>query len=190
MRIALAQLNYHIGNFPENSARIIRAIGKAKEENADLVVFSELSVCGYYPNDLLERLEFINESLATIDKIAGHCNGIAALVGGPSINPSPNGKMLYNSAFFLQDGQIKSIHHKTLLPTYDVFDEYRHFESNKEFNLIELKGSKIAITICEDLWFNQKVMSSFGRENLYATSPMEENCRQNPDLVINLSASP
>ena len=190
MRIALAQLNYHIGNFPENSDRIIQSIKKAKEENADLVVFSELAVCGYYPNDLLERLEFITASLDAIEKIAAHCMGIAALVGGPSINPSPNGKMLYNSAFFLQDGQIKTIHHKTLLPTYDVFDEYRHFESNKEFNLIELKGSKIAITICEDLWFNQKVMSSFGRENLYATSPMEENCRQNPDLVINLSASP
>ena len=190
MRIALAQLNYHIGNFPENSDRIIRSIKKAKEENADLVVFSELAVCGYYPNDLLERLEFITASLDAIEKIAAHCTGITALVGGPSINPSPNGKMLYNSAFFLQDGQIKSIHHKTLLPTYDVFDEYRHFESNKEFNLIELKGTKIAVTICEDLWFNQKVMSSFGRENLYSTAPMEENCRQNPDLVINLSASP
>ncbi len=190
MRIALAQLNYHVGNFPQNSARIIDAIGKAKLEGADLVVFSELSVCGYYPNDLLERLEFIRESLAAIEKIAAICDGIAALVGGPSINPSPKGKMLFNSAFFLQDGAIKSIHSKTLLPTYDVFDEYRHFESNKEFNLIELKGCRIAVTICEDLWFNQKVMNSFGRENLYATSPMEENCRQYPDLVINLSASP
>ncbi|MEK7719044.1 MAG: NAD+ synthase, partial [Bacteroidota bacterium] len=125
-----------------------------------------------------------------IEQIASCCNGIAALVGGPSFNPSPKGKMLFNSAFFLKDGAIKSIHSKTLLPTYDVFDEYRHFESNKEFNLIELNGSKIAVTICEDLWFNQKVMNAFGRENLYATSPMEENCRQNPDLVVNLSASP
>ncbi len=190
MRIALAQLNYHVGNFSENSARIISSIERAKNENADLVVFSELSVCGYYPNDLLERLEFIQESLNAIDMIASHCTGIAALVGGPSINPGSNGKMLFNSAFFLQDGRIKSVHHKTLLPTYDVFDEYRHFESNREFNLIELNGTKIAVTICEDLWFNQKVMSSFGRENLYSTSPMEENCRQNPDLVINLSASP
>jgi NAD+ synthase (glutamine-hydrolysing) len=190
MRIALAQLNYHVGNFPENSARIIASIEKAKEQGADLVLFSELSVCGYYPNDLLERLEFIQESLAAIEQIASCCNGIAALVGGPSFNPSPKGKMLFNSAFFLKDGAIKSIHSKTLLPTYDVFDEYRHFESNKEFNLIELNGSKIAVTICEDLWFNQKVMNAFGRENLYSTSPMEENCRQNPDLVVNLSASP
>jgi len=190
MRIALAQLNYHIGNFPENSGNIISAIERAKAEHADLVVFSELSVCGYYPNDLLERLEFIQESLDAINRIAIHCAGIAAIVGGPSINPSPNGKMLYNSAFFLQDGQIKSIHHKTLLPTYDVFDEYRHFESNREFNLVELNGYKIAITICEDLWYNQKVMNSFGRENLYSISPMEEYSKLYPDLVINLSASP
>ncbi len=190
MRIALAQLNYHVGNFPENSARIIAAIRNAKEQGAELVVFSELSVCGYYPNDLLERLEFIQESLAAIEQIASCCKGIAALVGGPSFNPSPKGKMLFNSAFFLKDGAIKSIHSKTLLPTYDVFDEYRHFESNKEFNLIELNGKKIAVTICEDLWFNQKVMNAFGRENLYATSPMEEYCVQNPDLVVNLSASP
>ena len=190
MRIALAQLNYHVGNFPENSARIIDSIEKAKSEQADLVVFSELSVCGYYPNDLLERLEFVTEALAAIESISRHCIGIAALVGGPSFNPSPNGKMLFNSAFFLKDGAIQSIHHKTLLPTYDVFDEYRHFEPNREFNLIELNGIKLAVTICEDLWFNQKVMSSFGRENLYATSPMEENCKQHPDLVINLSASP
>jgi NAD+ synthase (glutamine-hydrolysing) len=190
MRIALAQLNYHVGNFPENSERIISSIERAKEENADLVIFSELSVCGYYPNDLLERLEFITEALEAIERIATHCTGIAAVVGGPSFNPSLKGKMLYNSAFFLQDGKIRSIHHKTLLPTYDVFDEYRHFESNKDFNLVEYKGQKIAITICEDLWFNQKVMNAFGRENLYETSPMEEYCRQNPDLVINLSASP
>lgn len=190
MRIALAQLNYHVGNFPENSGNIIAAIQKAKAGNADLIVFSELSVCGYYPNDLLERLEFIQESLDAIQKIAIHCVGIAAIVGGPSINPSPNGKMLYNSAFFLLDGRIQSIHHKTLLPTYDVFDEYRHFESNREYNLVEYKGIKLAVTICEDLWYNQKVMNSFGRENLYAISPMEEYGKLTPDLVINLSASP
>jgi NAD+ synthase (glutamine-hydrolysing) len=190
MRIALAQLNYHVGNFPANSALIIAAIEKAKVEGADLIVFSELSVCGYYPNDLLERLEFVREAQQAIETIAIHCKGIAALVGGPSINPSPKGKMLYNSAFFLQNGAIQSVHHKTLLPTYDVFDEYRHFESNKAFNLIDLNGYKVAVTICEDLWFDQKVMNSFGRENLYSISPMEEYCSQKPDLVVNLSASP
>ena len=190
MRIALAQLNYHIGNFSDNSAKIKSAIAKAKLEGAELVVFSELSVCGYYPNDLLERLDFVKEALATIEQIASCCVGIAALVGGPSLNPSQKGKMLFNSAFFLAEGKIQSIHSKTLLPTYDVFDEYRHFEPNKAFRLIHLNGSKIAITICEDLWYNQKVTNSFGRENLYETCPMEENCRLKPDLMINLSASP
>lgn len=190
MRIALAQLNYHVGNFLENSDRIIESIERAKTEKADLVVFSELSVCGYYPNDLLERLEFVREALDAIEKIAACCHGIAAVVGGPSINPSPNGKMLFNSAFFLEGGKIQSIHNKTLLPTYDVFDEYRHFESNRDFNLVEFKGVKLAITVCEDLWFNQKVMNSFGRENLYSTNPMEEYKLLGPDLVINLSASP
>lgn len=190
MKIALAQLNYHIGNFPENRSRIMDAILKAKDGGADLVVFSELSVCGYYPNDLLERMEFIRESMDAVEKIASCCQGIAAIVGGPSFNPETNGKMLYNSAFFLHDGVVKSVHHKTLLPTYDVFDEYRHFEPNRSFGLAELNGTKIAVTICEDLWFNQKVLDTFGRENLYLTNPMAELDRLGPDLVINLSASP
>jgi len=190
MKIALAQLNYHIGNFQDNKEKIIRHIGKAREAGAELVVFSELSVTGYYPHDLLERKEFIEHSQKTIEEIARHCTGIAALVGGPSINRSPKGKMLYNSAFFLKDGKIASVHHKTLLPTYDVFDEYRHFEPNRNFELIELNGKKLAVTICEDLWYNQPVLSAFGREKLYAVSPMKEYAKQNPDLVINLSASP
>lgn len=190
MKIALAQLNYHIGNFSDNKERIIAAIDKARTGGADLIVFSELAVCGYYPNDLLDRSEFIERCIETIHEIASHCQGIAALVGGPSLNTSPNGKMLFNSAWFLNNGQVESVHHKSLLPTYDIFDEYRHFEPNREFNLIELKGKCLAVTICEDLWYNQPVFSAFGREHLYSVSPMAEYCRQNPDLVINLSASP
>lgn len=190
MKIALAQLNYHIGNFNENRDKIIENIDKARKLGAELVVFSELAVCGYYPNDLLERREFIDRCIETIQEIAVHCKGIAALVGGPSINPSPKGKMLFNSAWFLNEGKIESIHSKTLLPTYDIFDEYRHFEQNNEFNLICYKGEKIAVTVCEDLWYNQPVLSAFGREHLYSQCPMDEYSRQDPDLVINLSASP
>lgn len=190
MKIALAQLNYHIGNFEENQAKIVASIEKARSGGVDLVIFSELAVCGYYPNDLLDRSEFIDRCLASVAEIALHCNGIAALVGAPSINQSPNGKMLFNSAYFLNDGKIESIHHKTLLPTYDVFDEYRHFEPNRTFELIHFKGMKLAVTICEDLWYNQPVLSAFGREHLYSVCPMEEYCQQQPDLVINLSASP
>lgn len=190
MKIALAQLNYHIGNFIDNRAQIIDHIDKAQGLGADLIVFSELAVCGYYPNDLLERREFIARCIESINLIASHCKGIAALVGGPSINKSPGGKMLLNSAYFLKNGKIESIHSKTLLPTYDIFDEYRHFEPNTEFNLIVLKELKIAVTVCEDLWYNQPVLTAFARENLYSRCPMEEYCTQNPDLVINLSASP
>lgn len=190
MKIALAQLNYHIGNFEANREQIIHHIEKAKSEGAELAVFSELAVCGYYPNDLLERREFIDKCIESVNLIANHCIGIAALVGSPSLNASPNGKMLFNSAYFLRDGKIESVHHKTLLPTYDIFDEYRHFEPNQEFNLIELGGLKLAVTICEDLWYNQPVFSAFGRENLYAICPVETYCKQNPDLIINLSASP
>ena len=190
MKIALAQLNFHIGNFEANRNQIIQNIDKAKEQGAELVVFSELAVCGYYPNDLLERREFIDQCIDSVNQIALHCRGIAALVGAPGINPSPNGKMLLNSAYFLKNGKIESVHSKTLLPTYDVFDEYRHFEPNREFNLIEFNGLKLAVTICEDLWYNQPVFSIFGRENLYSVCPVAEYCRQNPDLIINLSASP
>ena len=190
MKIALAQLNYHIGNFDDNAEKIIRTIKKAKQQQADLVVFSELSVCGYYPNDLLEHKDFIDRAEETIQRIAAACRGIAAIVGGPSINREERGKQLYNSAFFLEDGTIKAIRHKTLLPTYDIFDEYRHFEPNSHFELVEYKGKKLALTICEDLWDELPSQNEFGKNKLYRMSPLEKLSKLNPDIVINLSASP
>ncbi len=190
MKIALAQLNYHIGNFEGNKAKILQCIEKAKKEGAELVVFSELSVCGYYPHDLLEKKEFVEAAIATIDAIAGHCNGIAAIVGGPSVNPQSRGKKLFNSAYFLQDGKIAAIIHKTLLPTYDIFDEYRHFEPNSTFKTVDLNGKKLAITICEDLWDKQPTSNAFAKDQIYNVIPMEELSKQSPDLIINISASP
>lgn len=190
MKIALTQLNYHIGNFKENSEKIIAHINKAKKEEADLVVFSELSVCGYYPNDLLERKEFINWTQQAIDNIVKSTKGIAVIIGAPTINESQKGKKLYNSALFINNGRIEEIVHKTLLPTYDIFDEYRHFEPNKEFKVFEFKGKKIAITICEDLWDDQPTNNSFAKSKLYITSPIDEISELNPDLLINIAASP
>lgn len=190
MKIALAQLNYHIGNFELNSSKIIDSIQRAKLEGVELVVFSELSVTGYYPHDLLERQEFVEQSLETLNLIATHCNGIAAVVGGPSINPEPRGKKLFNSAFFLADGAIQHTANKSLLPTYDIFDEYRHFEPNKTFSIFEFQGKRLGITICEDLWDEQETQNEFGREKLYQLSPLKELSALNPDLIINLSASP
>jgi len=190
MKIAIAQLNYHIGNFEENTSKIIDYIGKSKAGGAELVVFTELSVTGYYPHDLLERKEFIEQSEKALNQIATHCNGIAAIVGGPRINPEPRGKKLFNSAFFMYDGAIQHVVNKSLLPTYDIFDEYRHFEPNKTFSVFDFGGKKIAITICEDLWDEQETQNEFGREKLYQLSPLKELSALNPDLVINISASP
>jgi len=190
MKIAIAQLNYHIGNFELNTSKIIECIHQSKAEGADLVVFSELSVTGYYPHDLLERKEFIEQSYKAIEQIAACCKGIAAIVGGPSINPEPRGKKLFNSAFFMYDGVIQQLVNKSLLPTYDIFDEYRHFEPNKHFSVFPFCGKKIAITICEDLWDEQETQNEFGREKLYQLSPLKELSALNPDLVINISASP
>jgi len=190
MKIVLAQLNYHIGNFSANADRMIKSIENAKKDNADLVVFSELAVCGYPPYDLLERKEFIQNCTDTIDLIAKSCQGIAAIVGAPEINPEPQGKNLFNAAFFLEDGKVKQVIRKTLLPNYDVFDEYRYFQPNILFELIELKGKKIALTICEDIWDDQPVANSFARDKLYTLSPVEKLMQQKPDFAINIAASP
>jgi NAD+ synthase (glutamine-hydrolysing) len=190
MKIALAQLNYHVGNFQYNTEKIINAIHNAQNDMCDVIVFSELAVCGYPPLDLLEREEFIEQCIEQVHKIASECNTIMAIVGGPSINPESKGKKLFNSAYVLADGKIQSVHHKTLLPNYDVFDEYRYFEPNSEFSLVEYNGKKLAITICEDLWDEQPVANSFAKSELYKMSPMKELKQLNPDMVINIAASP
>ncbi len=183
MRIALAQLDYHIGNFEANTAKIIQKITLAKSKRVDLVVFSELCVCGYPPRDFLEFSDFIQRCLKSVEEIASHCQGIAAIVGAPSINPVAKGKDLYNSAYFLENGVIRSVIHKTLLPTYDVFDEYRYFEPNTTFECISYKGVKIALTVCEDLW-------NIHDNPMYKMSPLDELVKQDPELIINIAASP
>ena len=130
MKIALAQLNYVIGDFEHNVSKIISQINLAKLQGADLVIFAELSVSGYPPRDFLEFDDFIERSYLSIDKIAAECKGIGAIVGAPFRNPSPKGKNLFNSAWLLADGKVQAVTHKSLLQNYDVFDEYRYFEPN------------------------------------------------------------
>src|SRR5881409_1152264 len=134
MKIALAQQNYHIGNFEKNTEKIISAIEKAKRDGADLIVFSELCVCGYPPRDFLEFNDFINKCYQAIDEIKEHADTIGVLVGSPARNPVFEGKDLFNAAFLLYEKEVKAEVHKTLLPTYDVFDEYRYFEPSLEWN--------------------------------------------------------
>lgn len=183
MKIFLAQQNYIIGDFEHNSHKIISAIRKARQQGGDLVVFSELAVCGYPPKDFLEFDDFIQECVDTIDSIKKEAVGIAVLVGAPARNPVVEGKDLYNSAYFINDGEIKQIIHKSLLPTYDIFDEYRYFEPASDWNCIEFKGKKLAVTICEDIW-------DLVADPLYKTPPMDHLAKQQPDIMINLSASP
>ncbi|MEJ7557410.1 MAG: NAD+ synthase [Pedobacter sp.] len=183
MKIALAQLNYHIGNFEANTKKIIDHIQLAKSKGADLVVFAELAVCGYPPRDFLEFDEFIELCHSSALEIAEHCHGIACIIGLPIKNDQIAGKDLYNAAYFIEEGEIKATVKKALLPNYDVFDEYRYFEPGVEFDCIHFKGKKIALTICEDLW-------NINDNPLYVSNPMDQLIVQQPDLMINIAASP
>ena len=190
MKIAIAQLNYHIGNFKKNTAKILEKIEEAKTNMVDLIIFSEMSVCGYPPQDLLEKKSFIEHCEEAVEDIVANTKNIAVIIGSPTINYHPKGKKLYNSALFIADGEIKYMQHKTLLPTYDIFDEYRYFEPNDKFNVVEYKGKKIAITICEDLWDEQPVSNQFAKNQLYNVTPMEKLIEYKPDFIVNVAASP
>lgn len=183
MKIAIAQQNYHIGNFEDNTRKIMGAIQYAKSRNADLVVFSELSICGYPPRDFLEFDDFISECYKAIDIIKEQADTIGVIIGSPQRNPLKEGKDLFNAAWLLFDKKIVGVAHKTLLPNYDVFDEYRYFEPGFEWNVLEFKGKKIALTVCEDIW-------NLGDNPLYRQCPMDVLITQQPDLMINISASP
>ncbi len=183
MKIVLAQQNYHIGNFRQNTDKIIDAIEDAKSQHSDMIVFSEMSVCGYPARDFLDFKDFIDKCYESINEIKEHADTIGVIIGAPDINPKREGKDLFNAAFFLNEKKVLSVAHKTCLPNYDIFDEYRYFEPAYDWNVISFKGKKIALTICEDIW-------NLGDNPLYRICPMDELMKQSPDLMINISASP
>jgi len=183
LKIALAQLNYHIGNFDSNVNKILHSIRQAKDQGADLVVFAELAISGYPPRDFLEFTDFVDQCQVALKKITPVCNGIGVIVGLPTYNHAPKGKPLFNSAAFLAEGRLQQLVHKTLLPNYDIFDEYRYFEPNRNFEILNYQGKRIALTICEDLW-------NVHDNPLYITNPMEELKILRPDMIINIAASP
>ena len=183
MKICIAQQNYHIGNFEQNTNKMLGAIDAAKKQGADLILFSEMSVCGYPARDFVEFNDFINKCYESIDRIKNAADNIGVLIGSPSRNENKKGKDLYNAAFFLYEQKIVAEIHKTLLPTYDVFDENRYFEPADEWKVVNFKGKKLAITICEDIW-------NLGDNPLYRICPMDKMIDQLPDIILNLSASP
>ncbi|MBX9733739.1 MAG: NAD+ synthase [Chitinophagaceae bacterium] len=183
MKVFIAQQNYHIGNFEANTKKIIEAIETAKKAGGDLILFSEMCVCGYPARDFVEFADFIEQCEAAVEKIKLHADTIGVLIGSPAKNTKQKGKSLFNTAYFLYEQEIKATIQKTLLPTYDVFDEYRYFEPAFEWNTVLFKGKKLAITICEDIW-------NLGDSALYRICPMDMLMEQQPDIMLNLSASP
>ncbi len=182
LKIALAQLNYKIGDFERNTAKIADVLFEAKQKKTDLVVFSELSVCGYSPDDLLDYPWFVEKCEQSLEAVAMACDGIAAVVGGVIRNPG-KGRQLQNVCCFIHDGKIQHIVPKTLLPTYDVFNERRYFEPGNAAQIIEYKNTKLGIAICEDLW---DIYNDFE----YLQHPGEDLIKLGAEIIINPSASP
>lgn len=183
MKIALAQLNYHIGNFTENNSKIIQRINQAKADGANLIVFAELAISGYPAKDLLRNQKFLDLCEQSVAEIAEVCQGISCVIGAPIRNSDPEGKPLYNAALLMENGKVSHICKKSLLPDYDVFDEYRYFEPNRSVSCIDIQGEKVALTVCEDLWDDET-------SNNYVGDLMAELRKENPSLIINIAASP
>ncbi|HTW93534.1 MAG TPA: nitrilase-related carbon-nitrogen hydrolase, partial [Tepidisphaeraceae bacterium] len=189
MRIALAQINTTVGDIAGNLRRILDFTARAKSQGATLCVFPELSVTGYPPKDLLLKPQFISDNLAAIQTIADQIHGIHALVGYAQPNDDPIGRPLRNALALVADGQIKSRHFKTLLPTYDVFDESRYFEpghASERGNLARIDDRVVGLSICEDLWNDEKMMP----RRLYHQNPISLLNAAGAEILINASASP
>jgi len=186
MKIALAQIDPIVGDIIGNSDKIIARIGEAKEAGATLVVFPELSVVGYPPRDLLLKPRFVDANVKAVDRIASFCKGIAALVGYVELNTDKVGRYLRNAAAYCADGAVRQVAHKSLLPTYDVFDEKRYFEPGQQATLIEHDGVPIGVSICEDLWNDEALM---GRQ-IYHADPVVQLVKAGAKLLVNMSASP
>ncbi len=183
MKIYIAQQNYHIGNFELNTQKMMDAIDKAKAAGGDLILFSEMCIPGYPARDFVEFNDFLNKCDEAVNAIKKKADTIGVIIGSIDRNTQQKGKNLFNAAYFLYENEVKAVVHKTLLPTYDVFDEYRYFEPAFEWKVIPFKGKKLAITICEDIW-------NLGNNSLYRICPMDELMKQSPDIMLNLSASP
>ncbi|HWF65778.1 MAG TPA: NAD+ synthase [Acidobacteriaceae bacterium] len=189
MKLALAQINPTIGDFPGNVRQIVERGIAGHESGADLVIFPELAVCGYPPADLLEKPSFLARAQEALTEIAEKVTAtreVTLLVGCPTPAPNATGKRVMNSAVLIRNGRVEFIQSKMLLPYYDVFDEQRYFAPAPSQSLYEFAGERIAITICEDAW-NDK---DFWRQRRYSVDPVENLVHQGATLILNISASP
>lgn len=186
MKIAVAQINTTVGDITGNTEKIIQYAALAQMRGAELVVFPEMTITGYPPRDLLERKDFVDANLAALNDLAPKFREIAAVVGYVERNTSNEGRPLYNAAALLEEGEIASVHYKSLLPTYDVFDEDRYFEPAAGNAPVKTRGSKVAITICEDMWTDEIC----GPRKLYHRDPIDDLVKKKVQLLINISASP
>jgi NAD+ synthase (glutamine-hydrolysing) len=185
MKIALAQLNPTVGDFAGNSAKILDFARRAQEKGADLAVFSELSLCGYLPMDLIERPHFIDRNERELACLAKQLP-LPCIVGYAAHAKGSTGKSAANAAALLANGKIEFVQHKMLLPTYDVFDESRYFQPAVTQNVFQFGDQKVGITICEDIW-NDK---TFWAKPLYDRDPVSELAAKHASLIINISGSP
>jgi len=185
MKIRLEQLNPTIGDIRGNVALIKEAMFRAQQDDVDLLVLPELVICGYIPMDLLERPYFLERIYEANQQIIALSKEFAVLFGTVTPNDLDYGRKCYNSALLVQEGEILSEVHKTLLPTYDVYDEQRYFEQNKSFDCVEFKGATIGITVCEDIWYNFKLPYL-----TYEINPTKELVDRGAQAIFNVSASP
>lgn len=186
MKIALAQINQTIGDFQKNTEKICSYLERARNQNADLVIFPELAVTGYPPKDFLDIPAFIDGNLNALSTITNQVSGISAILGFVDRNKRRHGKLVHNAAAFIQDRKIVSIHHKSLLPTYDVFDECRYFEPAHTISPVKFMDSVLGISVCEDIWNDEE----FWSRPLYEIDPVENLISQGANVIINISSSP
>jgi NAD+ synthase (glutamine-hydrolysing) len=186
VKIALGQINPTVGDFSGNAAKMIEYARRAQAAGAGLILFPELSVCGYPPRDLVERPSFVARNRDTVEHVAAETRGIAVICGLVTPAHSETGKSAMNSAALLQDGKVAFLQSKMLLPTYDVFDEMRNFAPAKSQDLFSFCGNRMVLTICEDAW-NDKL---FWPKRLYTVDPIETLIRAGGNFVLNISSSP
>ncbi len=186
MKICLAQINPTVGAFEQNVRKICRFINTAKKKGADLIVFPEMCIVGYPPKDLLELSGFVDSNLRALEEVKNKVTGISAIVGFVDRNVARSGKNLYNAAAYINNKKIVSRHYKSLLPTYDVFDEDRYFEPTHSISLATISGRKFGISICEDAWGANVIWHG----KIHHKYPVKSMIRQGAEIIINISASP